>query len=119
MIASKVFIIDQNGKEILPSFDFLSSVFKMIYSEVYEKFFSLKVKEIQKMKSDHIIFVIEDRDLMAEFIIQIAEIHGGDINFEMNEDFSILLKDLTPTWFSFSDINKILRNQNKQKDFIS
>jgi hypothetical protein len=34
----------------------------MIYSEVYEKYFALKVKEIQKMKSDHIIFVIEDRD---------------------------------------------------------
>ena len=113
MIASKVFIIDQNGKELLPQFDFLTSVFKMIYSEFYEKFFALKVKEIQKMKSDHIIFVIEDRDLMAEFLIQIAEIHGGDINFEMNEDFSILQKDLTPSWFSFSDIDKILRNQNK------
>ena len=34
----------------------------MIYSEVYEKYFALKVKEIQKMKSDHIIFDIEDRD---------------------------------------------------------
>jgi hypothetical protein len=46
MIASKVFIIDQYGKEILPPFNFLTSVFKMIYSEVYEKFFALKVKEI-------------------------------------------------------------------------
>ena len=119
MIASKVFIVDPNGKDILPPFDFLTSVFKMIYSEVYEKFFALKVKEIQKMRSDHVIFVIEDRDLMAEFIIQIAEVHGGDINFEMNEDFSILYRDLTPTWFSFSDINKIIRNQNKKQDFAN
>ena len=34
-----------------------------------------------------------------------AENINGDINFEMNEDFSILKRDLTPTWFSFADMH--------------
>ena len=58
------------------------------------------------MGGDHICFMVKDRDLMAEYMISYAESVNGDINFEMNEDFSILKSDLTPTWFSFADMHQ-------------
>ena len=78
----------------------------MIYSEIYPNYFAFKVKNIKLMGGDHICFMVKDRDLMAEYMISYAESVNGDINFEMNEDFSILKSDLTPTWFSFADMDQ-------------
>jgi len=78
----------------------------MIYSELYPNYFAFKVKDIKVMGGDHICFMVQDRDLLAEYMISYAESVNGDINFEMNEDFSILKRDLTPTWFSFADMHQ-------------
>ena len=42
---------------------------------------------------------------------EIADQKEDEIIFEMNEEFSILKEDLTPMWFSFSDLHKKLKNQ--------
>lgn len=110
MIKSKVRLLSDEDLLVIPEFDFLESVDKMIYSEIYHQFFAFKVRDIQEMKGDHLCFVIQDRDLLAQFMIFISESYGYETNFEMNEEFSILKDDLTPIWFSFSDLHKKLKN---------
>ncbi len=71
----------------------------------------MKLKDTRKfIETDHIIFEVNDREILAEFMLDYAILEEDDIVFEENQEFSILINTI-PNWFSFDDIDRFKREQ--------
>jgi hypothetical protein len=69
----------------------------------------MKLKDTRKfIETDHIIFEVNDREILAEFMLDYAILEEDDIVFEENQEFSILINTI-PNWFSFDDIDRFKR----------
>ena len=68
---------------------------------------------------DHIVFELNDRELFADFIIEYAYQEEDEIQFDLIENFSMIV-NASPIWFSFQDIEKSkqlnTKNQFKTKE---
>ena len=67
IVSSYIFIFDNQGEKVIGPFNFLEDITKFIYSELYQNYFAFKMKDIKKSagRGDHIICIIDDRDLLA------------------------------------------------------
>ena len=81
---------------------------KVKFSDMKDKFLALEIIDTRKQDSkfDHFIFVLNDREIFADYIIEYAETMEDEIFFEPNEEFSIVVNS-SPQWFSFEDLERI------------
>lgn len=95
----------------------LDDIGKVIYSELREKYLAFKLRDMKKQenKFDHLILVLNDRELFADFVIDYAEKEEDEVIFESNEEFSILVNS-SPQWFSFDDLERCKNVQNSLKN---
>lgn len=101
---------------VIKPVNLLDDLSKVIYSETMDKYLALKLRDLRKQdnKLDHIILVVNDRDILADFLMEFSELQDDEIIFEMNEEFSILVNS-SPQWFSFEDIDRSKRNESGLK----
>ena len=94
-------------------FNFLDDITKIIYSERHTRYLALKLRDLRKYgDSDHLVIEVKNRELMADYMMEYAEKHEDDVVFELNEEFSMLIK-YQPQWFSFDDVDRCKKQEQK------
>lgn len=74
-------------------FNFLDDITKIIYSERHTRYLAFKLRDLRKFgDSDHLVIEIANRELLADFMMEHAEKLEDDVIFELNEEFSMLVK---------------------------
>ena len=87
-------------------FNFLDDVTKVIYSERHTRYLAFKLRDLRKFgDSDHLVIEVASRELLADYMMEHAEKLEDDVVFELNEEFSMLVK-YQPLWFSFDDVDR-------------
>lgn len=101
---------------MIPPLRFLDEINKVVYSEKYENYLSLRLRDMRKTQGsrDNIIIEVSDRELFADFIMEYAESEEDEIIFEQNEEFSMIVNS-SPVWFSFDDFEQAKKNEMKRQ----
>ena len=87
-------------------FNFMDDLSKVIYSDRYPNYLALKLRDLRKFGDrDHIIFEINNLEILTGYMISQAQKFEDDIMFENNDEFSIIVNYM-PVWFSFDELNK-------------
>lgn len=78
---------------IVKPISLLDDVNRIIYSEHKEQYLALKIRDMKKQdnKFDHLILMVKNRELFADFVILYADQEDDEIIFENNEEFSIII----------------------------
>jgi len=78
---------------LVEPFHLLDDLTKVIYSDEFENFAALRLKDLRKTdgKQDHFIVVLDNSKLFANFVMCYAEQEEDDFLFEHNEEFSIMV----------------------------
>lgn len=96
----------QKDKLLLQPFSFLSDIVKVRFSETFESYIALKIKDLKKFQCrDHVILDLKDRRLLADFMLDYAQQKEDDVIWENNEEFNMIVLS-SPVWFSFEDLEK-------------
>jgi hypothetical protein len=92
---------------LVQPFSLLDDLNRVIFSETYDKFLALKLRDMRKTSGnrDHLVFELKDRELFADFVMEYAEDEEDEILFEANEEFSMIVNS-SPVWFSFADVER-------------
>lgn len=111
--------VDEVTKKLslmIPPLRFLDEINKVVYSEKYENYLSLRLRDMRKTQGsrDNIIIEVSDRELFADFIMEYAESEEDEIIFEQNEEFSMIVNS-SPVWFSFDDFEQAKKNEMKRQ----
>ena len=95
---------------VLPPYNFLDDLQKVIYSENHIQYLALKLRDMRKTQGqrDHVIIEVADRELFADFVMDYAEKEEDEVIFEQNREFSMIV-NASPVWFSFDDIERCKR----------
>jgi len=115
----KTTVLPKSVKIMVDPFHLLDDLTKIIYSEQFENFVGLKLKDLRKTqgKNDHVILILNDAKVFANFVMCYAEQEEDDFVFEHNEEFSIIVNS-SPQWFAFDDVDRALKI-GKKKAFKS
>lgn len=97
-------------------FSLLDDLNRVIFSETYDKFLALKLRDMRKTSGnrDHLVFELKDRELFADFVMEYAEDEEDEILFEANEEFSMIVNS-SPVWFSFADVERCKKQDSKKQ----
>lgn len=92
-------------------FNFLTDINKVVYSEKYEQMMAIKLRDLKKFQNrDHVVLEVKERKLLADFLLEYADLQKDEIIFEQNEEFKMLV-NLYPIWFSFEDVERSKKEQ--------
>lgn len=71
---------------VIKPINILDDIGKIVYSELFEKYLAFKIRDMKKQdnKFDHLILVLNDRELFADFVIDFADREEDEIIFESN-----------------------------------
>jgi len=103
----------------MPPLRFLDEVQKVVYSESFENYLALRLRDMRKTQGsrDNIILQLQDREIFADFVMEYAEREEDEIIFEQNEEFSMIVNS-SPVWFSFQDVEQA-KKQSMLKQFVN
>ena len=104
---------------MMPPLRFLDEVQKVVYSESFENYLALRLRDMRKTQGsrDNIILQLQDREIFADFVMEYAEREEDEIIFEQNEEFSMIVNS-SPVWFSFQDVEQA-KKQSMLKQFVN